>query len=124
MIKVPEQYRYRSDDKFGTTENDGNNGLFLVPYGSDLLQCIVSDGLGWEHVSVCCRTKNRAKYSIPNWEQMCYIKELFWDDEDVVIQFHPKKSEYVNNHNFVLHLWRSLDKEVPNPPSILVGVKL
>jgi hypothetical protein len=37
---------------------------------------------------------------------MCFVKGLFWDDEDVAIQFHPAKSEYVNFHPFALHLWR------------------
>lgn len=52
------------------------------------------------------------------------VKELFWDDEDVVIQFHPKKSEYVNNHAGCLHLWQCIDgRDQPTPPSILVGIK-
>lgn len=55
---------------------------------------------GWEHVSIelCARR-------LPTWDEMNYIKDLFWDDEDVVVQIHPKKSEYVNITE-ALHLWR------------------
>jgi hypothetical protein len=53
---------------------------------------------------------------------MAYVKDLCWDAEDVVMQLHPRKSEYVNNHPHVLHLWRPVDVEIPTPPSIFVGV--
>lgn len=122
MFHVNETYRVL-DGQFGTNQHDGNNGLFLIPSGSDLFQCIVSDGMGWEHVSVTVRTKNRSKYSLPTWTQMCWIKELFWNDEDTVVQYHPRKSEYVNNHSFVLHLWRPSREELPRPDSRLVGIK-
>jgi len=52
------------------------------------------------------------------------IKEqlyLFWDAEDVVIQYHPAKSEYVNVHDNCLHLWRPVGVELPTPPRELVG---
>jgi len=79
--------------------------------------------MGWEHVSVTKRTKNRNVYSLPSWEEMCFIKDLFWSDEDTVIQYHPKKSEYVNNHPYVLHLWKPTNIELPIPNSLLVGIK-
>lgn len=122
MFHVPESDRVKTGD-FATTERDGNNGLFLIPCGSDLIQCIVSDGLGWEHVSVTVRVKGRQKYEIPTWEIMCWMKEVYWDDEDVVVQYHPKKSEYVNNHPYVLHLWRPTELVLPVPDSLLVGIK-
>lgn len=122
-MKVPEQYRFKdTSHPMGSDSFDGNNGVFYIPYGSDILQCIASSGMGWEHVSVTCRTKNRNRYSIPTWEQMCFIKDTFWDDAETVIQYHPKKSEYINNHPYVLHLWRPLKEEIPIPNSILVGI--
>lgn len=71
---------------------------------------------GWEHVSVS--TKRRP----PNWQEMCFVKDLFWEDEEAVLQFHPPKSQYVNNHPHCLHLWRHKDGHAL-PPSIMVGVK-
>jgi hypothetical protein len=53
---------------------------------------------------------------------MCFVKSLFWDDEETVIQFHPAVSAYVNNHSHCLHLWKP-PFDMPLPPSILVGIK-
>lgn len=64
------------------------------------LFCQASDGGGWEHVSVS--TIERC----PTWDEMCKVKSLFWDDDDLVVQYHPPASEYVNNHPYTLHLWR------------------
>ena len=52
---------------------------------------------------------------------MAYVKRICWDAEDVVVQFHPRESEYVNCHPNVLHLWRYKAAEFPTPPAILVG---
>jgi hypothetical protein len=41
--------------------------------------------------------------------------------EDVVIQYHPTKSEYVNLHDNCLHMWRPVEVEIPTPPKELVG---
>ncbi len=54
---------------------------------------------------------------------MSMIKDLFWAKDETVFQFHPKESEYVNNHPNCLHLWKRVDKEIELPPSILVGIK-
>lgn len=54
---------------------------------------------------------------------MCFVKDLFWTPEECVVQFHPPESDYVNNHRFVLHMWRHKTAEFPRPPAIMVGVK-
>jgi hypothetical protein len=54
---------------------------------------------------------------------MCFVKDLFWEPEDCVMQLHPRRSEYINNHPYVLHLWRPVRDRIPEPPSIYVGVK-
>lgn len=57
---------------------------------------------GWEHVSVSpC---NRKRATPPTWAEMCEIKHMFFEDEEAVVQYHPPKSEYVNNHPYCLHL--------------------
>ncbi len=80
---------------------------------------IWSFGNGWEHVSVC----PYKKHITPSWDDMCKLKEMFWNDKECVVQYHPPKSEYVNNLQNCLHLWRPIGKELPMPPSILVGIK-
>jgi len=52
---------------------------------------------------------------------MAWVKSMFFEDEETVIQFHPPKSEYVNYHPFCLHLWRIVGEAFPLPPSICVG---
>lgn len=119
MFKVPEQCRYTktvySDASFG------NNGHFLLDFEagnkSRELFCCVSDGDMWEHVSVSIMSLAK----IPTWEHMCFAKSAFWDREDVVVQFHPKESEYSNCNPFVLHLWRHKATEFIRPPTKLVG---
>ena len=54
---------------------------------------------------------------------MSKIKDLFFEENETVIQFHPKKSEYVNISNNCLHLWKPINKEIELPPTILTGVK-
>lgn len=80
---------------------------------------ICSTGAGWEHVSVA----PFKKYYTPSWEDMCTIKDMFFNDDEAVIQIHPPKVEYVNNKPNCLHLWRCSYKEMVLPPSILVGVR-
>lgn len=76
------------------------------------------DAQGWEHVSVS--TARRC----PNWIEMCFVKELFWEDEEMAIQYHVPVSEHINNHPYVLHLWRDTIHPHPRmPPSLAVGVK-
>lgn len=112
-MHAPEQYR----NKLYSLPQDGNNGVFSVPFESFTLAVIASDGEGWEHVSASLPGRT------PNWREMCFLKDLFWDEEDCVIQYHPPKSEYVNNHEHTLHLWRPIGTDLPMPPSILVGIK-
>jgi hypothetical protein len=113
-----------------TTSADGNNGCFDIesPEPGWRLALICSDGSEaperpdwqWEHVSI--HAYRGSQQRTPTWKEMSYVKRLCWDEEDVVIQFHPKKSEYVNNHPHVLHLWRPTRAEIPTPPPELVGV--
>lgn len=100
----------------------GNNGCFQIPFeNGNYAFVIASDGFGWEHVSV--HMVKNGKQCTPSWADMCAIKDLFWGEEDTVIQFHPPRSEYVNNHKHCLHLWRPTDTQIQTPPSILVGIK-
>ena len=112
-FKVPEKYR----DPRWSSLTDGNNGVFQIPGRTtrDNLKIIASDGLGWDHLSIS------KKYECPTWEEMCHVKLLFWDDpEDWAVQYHPPKSQYVNNHPNCLHLWRSQKEVMPFPKKYLV----
>lgn len=112
---VPEKFRIVTGE-FKSSEADGNNGAFTFEFDGKRFFAIASDGMGWEHVSVSAKV-------IPAWHIMCLVKKMFWDNEDCVLQYHPPESDYVNNSNTCLHLWRPIGVDFPRPPSILVGIK-
>jgi hypothetical protein len=121
MFKVPEKYRMLTHPTLGSSSIDGNNGAFDIQLSiRTKAYVIASDGMGWEHVSI--HMVSDKKERTPTWAEMCKIKDMFWDDEDCVIQYHPPKSDYVNCHKHTLHLWRLIDKEFPKPDSIMVGI--
>lgn len=55
------------------------------------------------HISVSLKNRN------PNWDEMCFVKEKLLGDEMPAVQFHPPRSEYVNEHEHCLHIWASED---------------
>ena len=112
---VPEQFRVKTGPLRSTVEH-GNNGAFRITSLKfpRAINTIASDGLEFEHVSVS--VFNRC----PTWQEMCFIKDLFWDPEDCCLQYHPPKSEYVNDHDFTLHIWRPIVVEIPRPHKIMV----
>lgn len=104
----------------------GNNGVFVIPHykiANYSINCIVSDGMGWQHVSVTISSTQRKVERCPTWEEMCFVKNMFWNDDECIMQLHPPKSEYVNNHQHCLHLWKPDNIEIPLPESIMVGYK-
>jgi hypothetical protein len=119
-FRVPEKFRITKGD-FATSALDGNNGAFEWGTINGPIRTIASDGgekgNEWEHVSVSFERR------CPTWEEMCRVKNLFWDENDCVLQYHPPKSDYVNNHKFCLHLWRPVNIIMPRPPSWMVGIK-
>lgn len=130
MMRFPEQHRAHKGQKWADrikesllTDPGIPGGAFFIPREQTLKGlfyfCIASSGNGWEHVSVSIPSERRC----PTWEEMCYINSLFWEEEDCVVQYHPRKSKYVNNHPHTLHLWRPLEEQLPEPDPIFVGVK-
>ena len=99
-----------------STGMDGGCGILHM---TGLRHCTViwTFGGGWEHVSICPRNR------LPEWDEMCTVKDMFWNDDECVVQYHPPKTEYVNNMPNCLHLWKPINHEIPMPPSIMVGLK-
>lgn len=123
MFHAPNQYRIRTGP-LASCDDCGNNGAFALPpiIADRRILTIASDGMEWEHVSVHVEL-NTGKTRMPAWDEMCRVKEVFWDPEDTVMQLHPPKSQWINNHRTTLHLWRPLKAEMPLPPGITVGFK-
>jgi hypothetical protein len=121
---MPEAYRYRGEGMVlpPTQTGDGYGLFFIRPAGGRLLKCIADDGhlTGWEHVSVSVVDQPT---KCPSWLEMDAIKNLFWTEDAAVMQLHPPRADWVNNHAGCLHLWRPLAAAVPLPPAELVGLK-
>lgn len=113
---VPHKHRMRTGF-LASDDDNGNNGVFFIPGrpGRPPYKVIASDGEGWEHVSVSLPDR------MPTWDEMCALKGIFWDDDDCVVQFHPPRADYVNNHSRCLHMWRPTDSQIPRPPAWTVG---
>ena len=98
---------------------DGGMGVFTKGSLKNMT-VIWSYGGGWEHVSI--DGKNRT----PTWDEMCSIKDMFFSDDECCVQYHPPKSEYVNNIPHCLHIWKPIEQysgTLPIPPSLFVGIK-
>lgn len=78
-------------------------GRMKLPTGVECTVCVGRNEDGWEHVSVELYARR-----LPTWEEMCYVKDMFWEDEEEVVQIHPKHSHYVNITE-ALHLWRPVN---------------
>lgn len=91
---------------------DSKSGAFNIYVNGKSFFVIASSDGGWEHVSVSPKNQKRC----PTWDEMCAIKDMFFEEEEAVMQLHPAKSEYVNIHPYCLHLWRPLEREIPMPP--------
>lgn len=98
--------------EFGRQGGIGHNGYFVIAHNRVTFAVIASDGGNWEHVSVSVIGQKRC----PLWDEMKWIKEQFFSDEETVVQFHPRKSEYVDVHPFVLHLWKQVNSDYLLPP--------
>lgn len=91
-----------------------NNGK---PKLENPLNFLFSWACGFEHLSVSTPTR------CPTWEEMCIMKDLFWKDDEVCMQLHPAKEDYIDNMKYCLHIWKPINQEIPKPPSIMVGLR-
>lgn len=96
---------------------DGGNGWIHHPLFKRPMLVVFSNGGGWDHVSVSFRNKT------PTWDEMCIVKDIFFNEDEVVIQYHPAKEDYINNHPHTLHLWKPQKEKIPTPPTIMAGIK-
>ena len=117
VFKVPEEFRVFTGPMKSSKE-DGNNGVFILRTRrlKNTLSVQASDGADWEHASVSLA------FRTPTWSEMHFVKNLFWDADDLVVQFHPPESEYVDIHKYCLHLWRKIGTNdyCETPPTIMV----
>lgn len=95
-------------------KNEGGMGLLTI---NGIRSSVVwTFNNGWEHVSVS-PLDNRVT---PSWDFMCQLKDMFYYDTEAVVQYHPRKEDYINLQKNCLHLWRPTDQELPIPNKLLV----
>lgn len=119
-----EQYRIRNGD-YGSDESFGMTGAFQIPHGEVRLRVLASDGRdwercgfdppAWEHISISLGAR------CPTWEEMDFVKRLFWRDDETVIQMHVPRDNHINAHPYCLHLWKPVGVEIPLPPATTVA---
>jgi hypothetical protein len=117
---------HEADRLYRTKDNErALGGAFLVPFVTGnkryLMRVIASAGSdqpkGWrfDHVSVSLSSRT------PTWEEMDYVKRLFFRPDEVCYQLHVANDRHINNHPFCLHIWHALDADIPLPPDEMVG---
>lgn len=120
-MKFPEEFRWKDPGPPFQTKEGEPFGVFLIPSrvsgGRELsvIACDATDPLsgGWEHVSVSVSGR---RDRCATWNEMCAVKNLFWEPDKCVVQFHPPEADYVNDHPGVLHLWHKVGEPFPMPP--------
>lgn len=90
-----------------TAEREYGDGTFLLHDRKHFASVIYSlenhEGKEVFHVSISPFGKR-----MPTWDDMCDLKDAFFEDEERAYQIHPKKSEYVNVSENCLHLWSAV----------------
>lgn len=112
MRDFREVHRYRERHPF-LGWGDGDGGYFYIP--EKKLTIIASRGAGWDHVSVSLEDR------CPTWDEMEFVKRLFFKDDEVAYQLHPEVGKYKNLMPHCLHLWRPQQGLIPCPPSWMVA---
>jgi hypothetical protein len=108
VLHFPEKYRDEG--------NVGESGIFVInDYSDARFVVIASDEEGWDHVSVSTLSR------CPTWEEMCYMKNLFFGKDDWVMQLHPPADKNISLMHTCLHLWAPNDgQKIPRPPVWMV----
>ena len=109
-----EQYR-QVHPTLGSSPAGANYGFFVVPRPSGNLGIIASDGRGWDHVSVSLEDR------CPTWDEMDFVKRLFWSDKETVIQYHPRENKKINEMPYCLHLWKKQGSNYELPPANMIA---
>ena len=97
----------------------GNNGAFMLSYNGATLVIILSDGGGWDHVSVHVVAPDLS-LRCPTWDEMEYVRKMVFRGDEWAMQLHAPVDKHINEHLHVLHIWRPQNQEIPVPPRIMV----
>lgn len=105
----------RPDPHTGIVYSTDNEGDFVIPCHGSTLTVRASEGLGWDHVSVSLPMR------CPTWAEMEFVRDLFFRDDETVMQLSVPRADHRNLHRFCLHLWRPPAAAIPRPPAEMVA---
>jgi hypothetical protein len=120
-LKDPDIHKWRDrrgDALLGMKDEDmAYDGAFLVLRGRTFFRVLATSGMGWDHVSVSLSDR------CPTWDEMEFIKRLFFKDDETVMQLHVPPKDHKCLHPYCLHLWKPHEAtgSIPRPPNALVG---
>jgi len=104
----------------GKIIDSGEDGFACtIPRNRYFLCIIASWGKDWDHVSVHAQASKGQQFC-PFWEDMSFVKQLFFKESEIALQYHPPRKYYVDNHPYTLHLWRPQNQEIILPPIWMV----
>ena len=121
-----DKWRVKDPDHHFYSRTGATYGAFFIPHpwkSRYTYEVIAVDGqeVGdhWEHVSVKVADISGSTRT-PGWDEMEWIKSLFWPEGEVAVQFHVNGEKKVNVHPHVLHIWRNSKSPFQLPPQIFV----
>lgn len=112
----------------GNAPKGATYGMFSIPIPKKkqtVAIIIANDGTegGWEHVSCHVRIAQGTRppiMRVPSYDELCWLKDLFWESHECAMQFHVPKTDHINRHQHCLHLWRRAGANCELPPTIMV----
>ncbi len=116
-----------TEGKFGTIRDGNCNGIFDVPINAKRfytlvkdtlwLRCIISNKHGWELCLISVLKGNKASIvnRHPTQDEIDQIKSLFWDENDIVAQFHINNEKRPEHLRYVSHLARKIGSSYDVP---------
>lgn len=100
-IALPPGWRYLTRNEFGFFCYNGPRELKV-----GVSEAKERDGCRWRHVSASKPKR------VPNYEEMCLVKNIFVGEEVEAYQVGAPKSRHVSIHPNCLHWWAPMDGPV------------
>jgi len=96
-------------------EGDGY-GLFFIPSGSESpLRVLLSDGCGWDHVSIMHPDRP------PTNQEVAAVRVMFWEREEIVVEYHDPLVFIPETPVTIRHLWCPQGCQLLRPPAMVAS---
>ncbi len=119
-LKKLDRYRYDKKQPEFIKDNSRRSliGIFEIPLNKkETVSVIADNGISfpeWEHLSV-----STSKRFLTN-EEIHFIKDIFFNDDEIVIQIYSKNNIVKSKKNYCIHLWKLKTEDIPLPPMYML----